>query len=232
MMATLLGPSGLLSGDYVHLTAIADKWFTIITKGLGGDSIGLVIRAYMKLVLDHGAEVKDRADREMEFFLQNWMKNPILFGRYPAVVGILSIPLILTSPGFFIYVRALWRAVNEGLSASLNLAGLTGMAEPSSESVKFEIGNTQSLASINWRKKVDVRAQFKETENLIKAISYEVAADLSNVGTLMILPDPVSKAPQELDETTGGEFHVLNGALNSKPFPPDMSAVGFKPRVM
>jgi len=205
MIATLLGPSGLLNYNQSHLTAIADKWFSMITGGLGGDSIGLIIRAYMHLALDHGAEIKDRADREMEYFLNHWFSNPILFGRYPTVAGILSIPLILTSPGFYVYIRALWKAVNTGLSASLNLAGLTGMAPPSAESIKFEIGDTKSLASINWRKKADVRAQFKETERLIKAISYEVQIDLTRVGTLMVL-DPVSTASDKgVDETSGRE---------------------------
>jgi hypothetical protein len=211
ILATLLGPSGLLKWDQSHLTVYADKWFSMITGGLQGSAVDYVIRACMHLVTEYGAETKDRAHREMEYFIQNWMNIPILYGKYPIVAGILSIPLVLASPGFYVYVLSLWKSVNAGLSASLNLAGLTGAAMPSPESIKFELLDIESLASISWKRKAPVKDQFKATSDLIRAISYEISVDTLGPKSLVALDpvicgeDPIHSDSEHIHDAGGEE---------------------------
>jgi len=200
MLVTLLGPSGLLKWNQSHLTVFADRWFAMVSGGLQGAAVEYVIRACHMLVMKYAAESKDRAHREMEHFINNWMNVPILQGRNPIVTGILSIPLMLASPGIYIYAQSLWKAINQGLSASLNLAGLTGMASPSEDSVKFELLKITNLASIDWKRKVDSKEQFKVMEDLMKTLAFEVQIDLQNSGTLVVQsePDRPSQSPSEL----------------------------------
>lgn len=190
MLATLFGPSGLLKWDQSHLTIYFDKWLSMITGGQMSFALGLVIRSYIRLVTEHHAEFKSRADREMEYFINNWMNIPILQCKNLTVAGILSIPLMLASPGFYVYVLNLWQAVNSGMSASLNLAGLTGAAPASEESIKFNLLDITSLASISWKRKAAVKDQFKATSDLLRVISYEIAIDLQGLGPMVVYETP------------------------------------------
>jgi hypothetical protein len=195
MLVTLLGPSGLLVWNQSHLTEFADRWFSMVSGGLRGDPVSFVIRAAMLLVTQYGAETKDRAHQEIEFFIHNWMRIPILEGGNPTVTGILSIPLVLVSPGLYIYAYGLFKAIHEGLSASLNLAGVVGQALPSPDSVKFDLLGIKNLASIDWKRKVVAKDQFKAMSDLMKAISYEVAIDLQGIGPLVVIDTPPVSVP-------------------------------------
>jgi len=215
MLVTLLGPSGLLNWNQSHLTEFADKWFAMVSGGLWGNPVSFVIRAAMLLVTEYGSEAKARAHDEIEFFVLNWIKIPILAGAYPSVTGILSIPLILVSPGIYIYALSMFKAVNEGLSASLNLAGIVGKALPSPDSIKFELLGIKSLASIDWKRKVNVKEQYRAMSDLMRAISWEVQADLQGLGPLVAVEDQAStsrtadehcSSPEKANvDNTGGE---------------------------
>jgi hypothetical protein len=214
LITTLVGPSALLTGTNRHVTAFAEQWFKLVTKRVGGSAADLIIRAYFMLLTKWAADLQSRGESEMAYLIDNFFKMRLLGGT-PTVAGILSIPLILVSPGFYIYFKSCFTAITQNqLSASLNLAGLTGASQPSTDSIKFDLLDITSLASIKWTAKKVVSDQFKQTHDLMQAVAHEINIDLQN-GTSVVCYEPMCPEhpavfEQPLSDALVGDKYIPN----------------------
>jgi hypothetical protein len=185
MFATIIGPSGLLRNAR-HVTAFAEAWFTAITKLPMGSAIGFVIQAFQAMVTIDMADKASTARDNLEFFIANWMKYPVIRGD-DLVAAVFSIPLILVSPGFWIYLTTLWKGRNPSYSASLNLYGILNpdkAAEPGA--IQFSLLDVSDMASINWTQRQTVKTQFAVTTDLMKTVQGLVEYELRNTSSLAL----------------------------------------------
>jgi hypothetical protein len=187
MIATVLGPSGLLGSQKGHATACAELWFTRLT--------GMPLESAYPLVdlassLAFGWMWRDKAHapiRELEHFLLNWWKWPVFRFRYRVVAGILSIPMILIGPSFWVYLKTILRAVwfrNAHLDAIIDdfhsgvLADRYEAASP--ETFKLDLPEElPPLTSINWKERKVLTDQFRMMEDLQVKIVELIAREAS-----------------------------------------------------
>jgi hypothetical protein len=197
MFATIIGPSGLLRNAR-HVTAFAEAWFTAITKLPMGSAVGFVIQAFGAMVTADMADKASTAVENLEYFIANWMNLPILRGG-DLVAAVFSIPLILVSPGFWIYLRTLWAGRNPSYSASLNLYGILNpdkAAEPGA--IQFSLLEVSDLASIDWKRRREIKTQFAVTTDLMKTVQGLVEFELRNASSLALTV--LDKATTQLEE--------------------------------
>lgn len=172
MSATVLGPSGMLRGGTRQFTAVAESWFVRLTGMPMVAGYTLVIVAFKCLVDEDMAAKKKAGLESLRYFLLNWWRLPILKG--PAyIAGIFSVPLILASPGFWIYWLAVYRGASPSYSASLNLAGLID-PQFGESGVKFDLLEIEDLATIDWRRKTQTQSQFKMIEALMRQVQNQL----------------------------------------------------------
>jgi hypothetical protein len=180
MLATIIGPSGLLRNSR-HVTAFAEQWFTEITKLPMGSALSYVIVGFKTLVDKDMEDVAETGRANLEYFFHNWWKTPCLQGR-SLVAGILSIPLTMVSPGFWIYARKCWKGLNPPYSASLNLYGIVHPDEAEKPgAIVFDLLGVADLASINWSERVTIKNQFAMVTALQKAAADLIKEDLERV---------------------------------------------------
>jgi hypothetical protein len=197
MFATIIGPSGLLRNAR-HVTAFAEAWFTAITKLPMGSAVGFVIQAFQAMVTADMADKASTAAENLEYFIENWMKLPILRGD-DLVAAVFSIPLILVSPGFWIYLHTLWVGRNPSYSASLNLYGILNpdkAAEPGA--IQFSLLEVSDLASIDWKRRRAIKTQFAVTTDLMKTVQGLVEFELRNTSSLALTV--LDEATTQLEE--------------------------------
>jgi hypothetical protein len=197
MFATIIGPSGLLRNAR-HVTAFAEAWFTAITKLPMGSAVGFVIQAFQAMVTADMADKASTAAENLEYFIANWMKLPILRGD-DLVAAVFSIPLILVSPGFWIYLHTLWVGRNPSYSASLNLYGILNpdkAAEPGA--IQFSLLEVSDLASIDWKRRRAIKTQFAVTTDLMKTVQGLVEFELRNTSSLALTV--LDEATTQLEE--------------------------------
>jgi hypothetical protein len=187
MLATIIGPSGLLRNSR-HVTAFAEQWFTEITKLPMGSALTYVILGFKTLVEKDMADVAEAARANLLFFILNWMKTPCLQGP-TLVAGILSIPLTLVSPGFWIYGRKCYKGLDAPYSASLNLYGVVTPEEAERPgAIVFDLLGISDLASINWTQRQNIKNQFAQVTALQKAAAELLAEDLRTNPSFALCP--------------------------------------------
>jgi hypothetical protein len=178
MIATVLGPSGLLGSQKGQVTACAELWFTRLT-GMPLESAYPLVDLASSLAFGWMWKTKARATvTELRYFLLNWFKWPVLRFRMRAVAGILSIPVVLVSPAFWIYFGTLLRAVwlrNAHLDQILEDFHSGALQErydaATPETFKLDLPDQPTpLVSINWKQRKVLTDQFKMMEDLQKKI--------------------------------------------------------------
>jgi hypothetical protein len=186
MFATIIGPSGLLR-NAGHVTAFAEAWFQAITKYPMGSAVSLVIQAFQVMVTVDMADKASRATENLEFFIQEWINRPILRGD-DWFAAVFSIPLILISPGFWIYLTTLWRGRNPQYSASLNLYGLLNPDKASEPgAIQFSLLEISDLASIDWTARRNIKTQFGITSDLMKTVQGLLEKELRDASSLSLV---------------------------------------------
>jgi len=187
IVATVIGPSGLLRNSHL-VTAFAESWFSTVTKGQKGSAVGLIIEAFRRLVEKDIADVAQTAQRNFDYFTKTWWRRRLFRG--PSVVaGILSIPLMLVSPGFYMYWYAFYKALKSGYSASLNIAGLVNPDLATTPgSVQFDLLGLEDLASIDWSRRRKVRDQFAQTAALIKELQEVIRVEIHDSPSVALVP--------------------------------------------
>lgn len=192
MFATIIGPSGLLRNSG-HVTAFAEAWFQAITKFPMGTAVSLVIHAFQVMVTVDMADKASRATENLEFFIREWINRPILRGD-DWVAAVFSIPLILVSPGFWIYLTTLWRGRNPQYSASINLYGILNPDKANEPgAIQFSLLEISDMASIDWTARQSIKTQFGVTSDLIKTVQGLLEKELRDASSLSLV---------KLDETT------------------------------
>lgn len=174
MIATVLGPSGLLGGQSGHVIACAKLWFSRLT-GLPLESAYPLVDLASSLAFAGMWQDKARAPVvEFKYFLLNWFKWPIFRFRMRVVAGILSIPSILVSPAFWVYLGTLLRAVwlrNAHLDAIIDDFHSGALQErydaATPETFKLDLPDSPApLVSINWKQRKVLSDQFAMMEKL------------------------------------------------------------------
>lgn len=196
MIATVLGPSGLLGGQSGHVIACAKLWFTQLT-GRSLESAYPIVDLASSLAFAGIWRDKVHAPvTELRYFLLNWFKWPVFRFRMRVVAGILSIPSILVSPAFWVYLGTLLRAVwlrNAHLDQILEdfhngtLADRYEVATP--ETFKLDLPEAPTpLVSINWKQRRVLSDQFAMMEKLQKKVTELIAREeASHVSTAMVV---------------------------------------------
>jgi len=188
MIATVLGPSGLLGSQSGHVIACAKVWFTRLT-GLPLVSAYAIVDLASSLAFAGMWRDKVHAPgRNLTHFLLNWWKWPVLRFQMSVVAGILSIPLILVGPSFWIYLGTLiraWWLRNAHLDAIVEdfhsgaLADRYDAATP--ETFKLDLPDEPTpLVSINWKERKVLTDQFKMMEDLQKKVAELLAQEAAS----------------------------------------------------
>lgn len=232
MIATVLGPSGLLKGQkgQMRATKVAQLWFTRLT--------GMPLESAYPLVdlassLAFGWMWRDKAKaplREMGFFLQNWWKWPVFRFKMPMVAGILSIPVILVSPSFWVYLVTLIRAVwhrNAHLDAILEDFHSGALQErydaATPETFKLDLPDEPApLVSINWKQRKVLTDQFKMMEDLQLKIIELLAREAAESGPTELVPyvgDSSIPRPIPLQVAWANRMVELSSMTATKPKP-------------
>lgn len=195
MIATVLGPSGLLGSQSGHVIACAKLWFTRLT-GRSLESSYPIVDLASSLAFAGMWKEKARAPvTELQYFLLNWFKWPVFRFRMRVVAGILSIPSILISPAFWVYLGTLLRAVwlrNAHLDQILEdfhsgaLQDRYDAATP--ETFKLDLPEAPApLVSINWKQRKVLSDQFVMMEKLQKKVTELIAREeASHVSTALV----------------------------------------------
>jgi hypothetical protein len=191
MIATVLGPSGLLGSQPSHVTACAELWFVRLT-GRPLESAYPLVDLASSLAFSGMWKDKARAPVvELRHFLLNWWKWPVFRFKMRVVAGILSIPTILVSPAFWVYfvtlIRAVWHR-NAHLDAILEDFHSGALAEryesASPETFKLDLPDAPTpLVSINWKQRKVLTDQFKLLETLQLKIAELMARESANAGS-------------------------------------------------
>jgi len=181
MIATVLGPSGLLGSRTGQVTACAELWFTRLTGRSLESAVPLMQLASAKLF---GATWRDKASapgKELRYFLLNWWKWPIFRFKMRMVAGILSVPTILVSPAFWIYLITLLRAWRNRYAHLDNLSFMTyvipGTAKEHAEKFQFDLPEAANFVSINWKRKKVVTDQFRIMKDVQLALAELIAQE-------------------------------------------------------
>jgi hypothetical protein len=204
MLGTIIGPSGLLRNSR-QVTAFAEAWFESIAKLPMGSAIGFVIQAFQVMVTADIADKASTAKDNLELFIRDWINRPILPGD-DWLSAVFSIPLILVSPGFWIYLSALWESRNPAYSASLNLYGILNpdkAAEPGA--IQFSLLEIDSI-SFDWTNRAKIKTQFSVTAELIRTIQGLIEYEVRNSPSLALVSVPSnseSMGPNEPRESPG-----------------------------
>jgi len=200
MYATIIGPSGLLRNSG-HVTAFAESWFTTVAKLPMESAVPYIILAFKRMVEHEIADKAIEGLRNLEYFIHNWAKYPILSGCPSWVAGVLSIPLIVISPGFWIYLAKVWKGRIPSFSGSLNLYGITNPLEADKPgAIQFDLLGIEDLASIDWKQRSVIKHQFTTTAELIRLTVEISEANLqvaSRWRALTVVDDP-SPPPESL----------------------------------
>jgi len=185
MFATIIGPSGLLRNSG-HVTAFAEAWFQAIAKLPMGSAVSYVIQAFQVMVTADIADKANTATENLEFFIREWINRPILRGD-DWLSAVFSIPLILVSPGFWIYLQVLWKGRNPSYSASLNLYGILNPDKASEPgAIQFSLLEITELASIDWKQRPAIKTQFSVTSDLMKTVQGLLEFELRNASSLSL----------------------------------------------
>jgi hypothetical protein len=196
MIATVLGPSGLLGQSHVPSYRIAELWFTRLTGRSLESSFPIVDLASS---LAFGWMWKDKVHatvREFKYFCLNWWKWPVFRFRLSVVAGILSIPVILVSPAFWVYFGTLLKAVwfrNAALDQILEDFHDGSLQEryDAATPVTFKLDLPEEptpLLSINWKQRRVLTDQFKMMEDLQKKVTELLAREAaSHVSTELVV---------------------------------------------
>jgi hypothetical protein len=196
LYVTIVGPSGLMR-DGRHVTAFADTWFESITRLPMSSAVSYILLAFTSLVKKDMANKTRTAEENLQYFAHNWAKMPILLGDW--VTGVFSIPLVLISPGFWIYLVRLWKGRNPDFSFSLNLYGIMNPeAAQTPGAIQFDLLDLSDLASIEWTNRPAIKAQLGLSVDLMKEVEVLISADLQanpcmalSTEVLEPKPDPV-----------------------------------------
>jgi hypothetical protein len=197
LYVTIVGPSGLLRNGR-QLAAFAESWFESVARLPMSSAIGYVILAFKALVEREMANKSRTAIENLTYFTHHWAERPILHGGL--VTGLFSLPLILISPGFWVYLTTLWKGRRPSFSFSLNLAGLLNPDLAGREdAIKFDLLGITSLCSIDWSDRETIQAQLGLSVNLCNEIEKLIDADLraSSERALVVLIDPIEPVAEE-----------------------------------
>jgi hypothetical protein len=159
-------------------------------------AVSYIILAFKALVEKDMANKIRTAEANLQYFTRNWAKMPILLGDW--VTGVFSVPLVLISPGFWIYLVTMWKGRSPDISFSLNLHGIVNPAAAMTPgAIQFDLLDLADLASIEWTNRSAVKAQLGLSVDLIKEVEILISADLRanpclDVSTDVIVPEPDS----------------------------------------
>jgi hypothetical protein len=177
-----------------QLTAFADSWFESVTKLPMSSAISYIILAFKGMVEVDMANKISTAKENLSYFTHNWVKRPILNGDW--VTGVSSVPLLLVSPGFWVYLTTLWKGRSPDFSCSLNMYGLLNPEHAETPgAVRFDLLDITDLVSIDWANRPMVKAQLGLSVDLMKAVEKLISADLQAnpslaLSTEVIIPEP------------------------------------------
>jgi hypothetical protein len=193
LYVTIVGPSGLMR-DGRHVTAFADTWFESVTRLPMSSAVSYIILGFKALVEKDMADKIRTAEENLQYFARNWAKMPILSGDW--VTGVFSIPLVLISPGFWIYLITMWKGRNPNFSFSLNLHGIVNPAAAMTPgAIQFDLLDLADLASIEWTDRPAVKAQLGLSVNLIKEVEVLISADLQANPCLALSTEVIIEEP-------------------------------------
>jgi len=195
LYVTIVGPSGLLRNGR-QVAAFAESWFESIAQLPMSSAMSFVIQAFQRLVTKDMANKTRTALDNLEFFVHNWAKRPILRGDW--VTGVFSIPLVLCSPGFWLYLTTLWRGRSPSFSFSLNLHGILHVEDADKPgAIVFDLLDVKELASIDWSDRPTIKAQLGVTQDLIHEIEVLISESLQANPSLALSTDVIDVAPKE-----------------------------------
>jgi len=184
LYVTIVGPSGLMRNGR-QLAAFAESWFESVARLPMSSAIGYVILAFKALVEREMANKSRTAIENLTYFTHHWAERPILHGGL--VTGLFSLPLILISPGFWVYLTTLWKGRRPSFSFSLNLAGLLNPdLAGRADAIKFDLLGITSLCSIDWSDRETIQAQLGLSVNLCNEIEKLIDADLRASPTIAL----------------------------------------------
>lgn len=193
LYVTIVGPSGLMR-DGRHVTAFADTWFESVTRLPMSSAVSYIILAFKALVEKDVANKTRTAEENLQYFTRNWAKMPILSGDW--VTGVFSIPLVLISPGFWIYLVTMWKGRSPDISFSLNLHGILNPAAAMTPgAIQFDLLDLADLASISWTSRPAIKAQLGLSVDLMKEVEVLIAADLQANPCLDLSTDVITPKP-------------------------------------
>jgi hypothetical protein len=193
LYVTIVGPSGLMRQGR-QLTAFADSWFESVTKLPMSSAISYVILAFKGMIEVDLANKISTAKENLSYFAQNWAKRPILKGDW--VTGVFSIPLLLVSPGFWVYLTTLWKGWNPDFSYSLNMYGLLHPEHAETPgAVLFDLLGITDLASIDWTNRPVVKAQLGLSVDLMKEVERLISIDLQANPSLSLSTEVITPKP-------------------------------------
>jgi hypothetical protein len=157
-------------------------------------AVSYIILGFKALVEKDMADKIRTAEENLQYFARNWAKMPILSGDW--VTGVFSIPLVLISPGFWIYLITMWKGRNPDFSFSLNLHGIVNPAAAMTPgAIQFDLLDLADLASIEWTDRPAVKAQLGLSVNLIKEVEVLISADLQANPCLALSTEVVIEEP-------------------------------------
>jgi hypothetical protein len=198
LYVTIVGPSGLMR-DGRHVTAFADTWFESVTQLPMSSAMPYIIMGFKSLVEKDMANKTKTAEENLQYFVQNWAKMPILSGGW--VTGVFSIPLVLISPGFWIYLTTMWKGRNPSFSVSLNLYGIVYPTEAMTPgAIQFDLLDMADLASIEWSDRPSIKAQLGLSVDLIKEVEVLISADLQANPCMDLSTEVIIDPPKLSDE--------------------------------
>nr|QDH87249.1 MAG: RNA-dependent RNA polymerase [Mitovirus sp.] len=196
LYVTIVGPSGLMRKGR-HVTAFADTWFESLARLPMSSATSYLIIAFKALLERDFANKCRIAAENLQYFAQNWSKMPILVGDW--VTGILSVPLVLISPGFWIYLVRLWEGREPVLQGSLNLHGLLHPEDADKPgAIQFNLLDLADLASIDWSNRDAIKAQLGLSVDLMKEIERLISEDLNANPSLALSTHVENPIPDEV----------------------------------
>jgi hypothetical protein len=176
MIATVLGPSGMLKGNFRQVIACANIWFKKLTGMPMVYGLPVFQAAYQQLVIQETVSEADKPITELKLFLTTWWKWPLLrLKGFDLVAGILSIPAILVAPGFWIYLVTLVRGLGNLFVRTVpSDFGINPIAIHE-DGINFKLLRTSDLCSISWKRRKEIKREFELMRKLQKAVDFELS---------------------------------------------------------
>lgn len=229
-----LGPTGGLWGSG-QLAARAAAWIAAYHKGVSPDLLSLhVWHAICAYTIVQARQAVDTVSEALRNVKSNWMRYPLL-GRGP-VMALLSMPLMLVSPGLWATLRPLERGIN--ISVRWEAQGLGEGADPfafNEQAARYiamrDVMTTYigSVSALNWSDRRKVLDFFAAQNFILDEVSRTLKDGLYDGGALVPYQEPVPEVTQSLWEQAESIFHGLIAMADESQ--PEPRGVGTFPKL-